>query len=82
MKKALKPLALAAVTLALGACASDGTSQHSHPDLMSRIERAERAAAEAQQAAQRAQAAADQAMAAAQASSQQVDRAFKKSQQK
>ena len=80
MKKTLKPLALVSAVV-LSACAADGT-QHQHADLMSRVERAERAAAEAQAAAARAQATADQAVTAAQANSQQVDRAFKKSQQK
>ena len=49
---------------------------------MARIEHAERAAAEAKQAAAAAQARADEAMAAAQANDTKVDRAFKKSQQK
>ena len=72
-------LALLACT-GLAGCAAQGT--HEHPELMSRIQAAERAAADAQQAAARAQATADQAATAASSNSDKVDRAFKKSQQK
>lgn len=69
------------VCTGLAGCAAQNT-QHEHPELMSRIQAAERAAADAQQAAARAQASADQAATAASANSEKVDRAFKKSQQK
>lgn len=83
-KGTLKAAALALTLAALGGCASQAAQPipDNHADLISRIERAERAAAEASQAAARAQARADEAMTAAQANDTKVDRAFKKSQQK
>ena len=83
MNKALKTI-VAGLTLASAAltgCAAQ-QSTHEHPELLSRIQAAERAAAEAQQAAARAQTRADEAASMASANSQKVDRAFQKSQQK
>jgi len=68
------------LTVGLSGCASQGT--HEHPELLSRIQAAEKAAADAQQAAARAQARADDAAAQSVANSDKIDRAFRKSQQK
>ena len=69
--------------LGLAGCAGQQTTAPAeNPELLQRVQAAERAAAEAQQAAARAQARADEAMAAANANNQKVDRAFRKSQQK
>jgi hypothetical protein len=76
-------LALAGALLAtatLSGCATQGP--HEHPELLSRIQAAERAAADAQQAAARAQARADEAAAASTANTEKIDKAFRKSQQK
>lgn len=83
-KGTLKTTALAAILLAAGlaGCANQQSQPVESPETMARIEHAERAAAEAKQAAAAAQARADEAMAAAQANDTKVDRAFKKSQQK
>lgn len=80
MKTFTKFAAIVALASAGLGCAAQGT--HEHPELLSRIQAAERAAAEAQQAATRAQTRADEAAAMAGANSQKVDRAFQKSQQK
>jgi len=81
--KPIRTIAVAALFASTGllGCAAQQTA-HEHPELLQRIQAAERAAADAQQAAARAQARADEAAAAAEASSQKVDRAFQKSQQK
>ena len=78
------PLVAAALaSFALAGCATDQQHQeHSHPELMQRIQAAEQAAAEAKAAAARAQARADEAAAMAQANNDKIDKAFKKSQQK
>lgn len=67
---------------ALGLAGCAGQTTHEHPELLSRIQAAEKAAADAQAAAARAQAAADAAATAANASSEKVDRAFQRSQRK
>ena len=79
MKRTLAIVAMASTGL-LGCAAQQGP--HEHPELLQRIQAAERAAADAQQAASRAQARADEAAAAAAANSQKVDGAFQKSQHK
>jgi hypothetical protein len=81
--KSIRKIAVVTLLASSGllGCAAQQTS-HEHPELLQRIQAAERAAAEAQQAAARAQARADEAAAAAAANSQKVDRAFQKSQQK
>lgn len=71
---------VAAASIGLVGCA--GQTTHEHPELMSRIQAAERAAADAQAAAARAQAAADAATATANANGEKVDRAFQRSQRK
>lgn len=71
---------VAAASIALAGCAGQAT--HEHPELLSRIQAAEKAAADAQAAAARAQAAADAAAATATSSSEKVDRAFQRSQRK
>lgn len=75
-------LSCGALLLAAGlsGCATQGS--HEHSDLLARIQGAEKAAADAQQAAARAQARADAAAATAEANSQKIDRAFQKAQQK
>ena len=83
MHRLPKHSALAAGFLALGlaGCATDSQT-HEHPELMQRIQAAERAAADAQAAATRAQARADEAAAMASANNDKIDKAFRKSQQK
>lgn len=71
----------AAATLAAG-CATQPPPKNDNADLVARVERAERAAADAQAAAARAQARADEAASMAQTNVQKIDRAFTKSQQK
>lgn len=83
MPKTLKSSILAAALLATGlaGCAAQ-SAQHEHPELMARIQAAEKAAADAQAAAIRAQARADEAAAMASANNDKIDKAFRKSQQK
>ena len=71
---------LAAAAIGLAGCA--GQTTHEHPELLSRIQAAEKAAADAQAAAARAQSTADAAATAANTSNEKVDRAFKRSQRK
>lgn len=78
-KTLLTAMACSALLLSAG-CATPGS--HEHPELMSRIQAAEKAAAEAQQSAARAQTRADEAASQALANSEKIDRAFRKSQQK
>jgi hypothetical protein len=80
MKNAIV-IATLAGAVALGGCASDRAT-HEHPELLGRIQAAEKAAADAQAAAARAQARADEAAATAAANNDKIDRAFQKSQQK
>lgn len=75
-------LALLAAALLAAGCASQPQAKPGDADLLARVERAEREAAEAKQAAARAQARADEAAAMAQTNVQKIDRAFQKSQQK
>ena len=75
-------LAAALLATGLGGCAVAPNQQHEHPDLMQRIEAAEKAASNAQAAAIRAQARADEAAAMAAANNDKIDKAFRKSQQK
>lgn len=77
-----KSIRIAPLALILAAGLAGCANQPADADLIGRIERAERSAAEAQAAAARAQQRADEALAAARANEQQVDRAFKKAQQK
>jgi hypothetical protein len=80
MNKSIRIAPLALILAAgLAGCANQPAD---NSELLGRVERAERAAAEAQAAAAAAQQRADEALAAAQANDQKVDRAFKKSQQK
>lgn len=84
MRKTFENRALVAALLlatGLAGCASQQPQQPSPEiaDLRARLERAERAAADAQATAKAAQAKADECMAA---QDQKIDRAFKKSQQK
>lgn len=80
MKTMMLRGACALLLAGLAGCATPGT--HEHPELLSRIQAAEKSAADAQQAAARAQARADDAAAQALANSEKIDRAFRKSQQK
>jgi hypothetical protein len=83
MRKTMTSTLLGATLLATGlaGCAAQD-QQHEHPELLQRIQAAEKSASDAQAAAIRAQARADEAAAMASANNDKIDKAFRKSQQK